>query len=232
MDISGRTVIVTGSGRGIGKVIAVLLAHEGAKVVVTARTESQIDEVRDEITSAGSNAISVPADVTQPDSVKEMVHTTIREYGAVDVLINNAGTGIRKLFTETSQEEFDRVMEANVKGVFLCSQEVLPHMISKQDGIIINISSGAGKSGFPELSAYCASKFAVNGLTESMAQEVIDHNVRVYGVCPGSTNTSLYRNLFPEKAQNLITTEKVAESVLRVCKEGSSQRPGKCMDVH
>ncbi|MFO7967542.1 MAG: SDR family oxidoreductase [Archaeoglobaceae archaeon] len=232
MDVSGRTVIVTGSGRGIGKAIAVLLAQKGAKVVVTARTKSEIDKVRDEIRSAGGDAISFPADVTQPDSVKDMVQTTIQEYGSVDILVNNAGTGIRKLFTETSQEELDNVMKVNVEGVFLCCQEVLPHMISKRDGVIINISSGAGKSGFPELSAYCASKFAVNGLTESVAQEVIDYNVRIYGVCPGSANTSLYRNLFPERAGNLTSPEKVAESVLKVCKEGFRQRPGKCMDVY
>lgn len=232
MDISGKTVIVTGSGRGIGKAIAILLAQEGAKVVVTARTKSEIDQVRDKIKSRGGNAISVPADVTVPHSVRNLVHTTIEEYGSVDVLVNNAGTGIRKLFMETSEEEFDKVMEVNVKSVFLCCREVLPHMVSNQDGIIINISSGAGKSGFQELSAYCASKFAVNGLTESLALEVIDHNVRVYGVCPGSTDTSLYRSLFPEKARNLISPEKIAESVLKVCKEGFRQKPGRCMDVY
>lgn len=231
MDVSGKTVIVTGSGRGIGKAIAALLANEGAKVVVTARKRFEIDQVRDNIKSAGGNAISIPADVTNSESVKDLVHTTIEEYGSVDVLVNNAGTSIRKLFIDTEEEEFDKVMDANVKGVFLCCREVLPHMVSKRDGVVINISSGAGKSGFPELSAYCASKFAVNGLTESLAKEVLDYNVRVYGVCPGSTNTSLYRNLFPERAQGLTKPEKVAESVLKVCKEGFRQRPGKCMDV-
>lgn len=232
MDVSGKTVIVTGSGRGIGRATAVLLAHEGAKVVVTARTQTEIDKVRDEIKSFGGEALSIPSDVTSNESVKNLVSITIKEYGSVEVLVNNAGTGIRKLFMDTGEKEFDRVMEVNVKGVFLCCQEVLPHMVNNRDGIIINISSGAGKSGFPELSAYCTSKFAVNGLTESLAREVLEHNVRVYGVCPGSTNTSLYRNLFPERSQNLIKPEKVAETVLKVCKEGFTQRPGKCIDVH
>lgn len=232
MDVSGKTVIVTGSGRGIGRATAVLLAHEGAKVVVTARTQTEINRVRDEIKSFGGEALSIPSDVTSNESVKNLVSITIKEYGSVEVLVNNAGTGIRKLFMATGEKEFDRVMEVNVKGVFLCCQEVLPHMVNNRDGIIINISSGAGKSGFLELSAYCTSKFAVNGLTESLAQEVLEHNVRVYGVCPGSTNTSLYRNLFPERSQNLIKPEKVAETVLKVCKEGFTQRPGKCIDVH
>src|SRR3989304_7791596 len=166
MRLENKSVIVTGSGRGIGEYIAKRLAREGANVIVTGRTARDIENVSKEINDAGGNSIFIKGDVTIEKDVKEVIHKTIKEFGEVDMLVNNAGKGLKKYIWETGVEEFEEVMDVNVKGTFLYMKNIIPEM-ENSTGLIINISSGAGEGGIPELGAYCASKFAVIGLTES-----------------------------------------------------------------
>ena len=218
MRLENKSVIVTGSGRGIGEYIAKRLAREGANVIVTGRTARDIENVSKEINDAGGNSIFIKGDVTIEKDVKEVIHKTIKEFGEVDMLVNNAGKGLKKYIWETGVEEFEEVMDVNVKGTFLYMKNIIPEM-ENSTGLIINISSGAGKEGIPELGAYCASKFAVIGLTESAALEV--NNVKIVALCPGSVDTGMFKRLFPgEKAD--LKPEEVAEKVADVC-----MHPGK-----
>jgi len=231
MEVEGKTVIVTGAGRGIGRATSILFAKKGANVVLASRTVSEINKVSEEIHAFGKVAFPVKTDVRDSNSVKNLIQKTVERFNTIDILINNAGIAIRKYFIDTEESEFDDVMATNVKGVFLCCKEAIPHMMRQKDGIIVNVSSGTGKSGFPELSAYCASKFAVIGLTESLAIELIEYGIRVYAVCPGSTDTKMFRSLYPERSANLKKPEYVAESILRIC-EKENIAPGSCVDVY
>ena len=228
MKLENKSVIVTGSGRGIGEYIAKRLAREGANVIVTGRTARDIENVSTEINEAGGRSIYIKGDVTIENDVKEVIHKTIKEFGEVDMLVNNAGKGLKKYIWETGVEEFEEVMDVNVKGTFLYMKNIIPEM-EKSTGLIINISSGAGKEGIPELGAYCASKFAVIGLTESAAQEV--NNVKIVALCPGSVDTGMFKRLFPgEKAD--LKPEEVAEKVADICMHPGKYRQGQSIEIY
>lgn len=228
MKLENRTVIVTGSGRGIGRYIAKRLGREGANVVVTARTLEDIKRVSGEIIDGGGRAIFIKGDVTRESDVKKVIKSTIKEFGKVDVLVNNAGVGIRKYLWETGAKEFEEVMDVNVKGVFLYMKHIIPEM-EKQGGLIINISSGAGRTGIPTLAVYCASKFAVIGLTEAAAGEV--GNTKIIALCPGSVDEGMFRKLFPgEKAD--LKPEQVTEKVADICIHPEKYRPGQSIELY
>ncbi len=180
MKLKNKTIIVTGSGRGIGEYISKRLGREGANIVLTARTIEDIKKVSREINDGGGKAISIMGNVTEEKDVRNVIKTAIEKFGRVDILVNNAGVGLRKYLVETEMEEFEEVMDVNVKGVFLYMKYIIPEM-EKHKGLIINISSGAGKTGIPTLAAYCASKFAVIGLTEAAAGEV--KNIKIVALC-------------------------------------------------
>ena len=228
MKLENKSVIVTGSGRGIGEYIAKRLAREGANVIVTGRTARDIENVSMEINDAGGRSIFIKGDVTIEKDVREVIHETIKEFGKVDILINNAGKGLKKYIWETGVEEFEEVMDVNVKGTFLYMKNIIPEM-ENSTGLIINISSGAGKEGIRELGAYCASKFAVIGLTESAALEV--NNVKIVALCPGSVDTGMFKRLFPgEKAD--LKPEDVAEKVADICTHPGKYRQGQSIEIY
>ncbi|CAG0990530.1 MAG: SDR family NAD(P)-dependent oxidoreductase [Candidatus Methanoperedens sp.] len=228
MKLENKSVIVTGSGRGIGEYIAKRLAREGANVIVTGRTARDIENVSKEINDAGGRSIFIKGDVTIEKDVKEVIHKTIKEFGKVDMLVNNAGKGLKKYIWETGVEEFEEVMDVNVKGTFLYMKNIIPEMENSK-GLIINISSGAGKEGIPELGAYCASKFAVIGLTESAALEV--NNVKIVALCPGSVDTGMFKRLFPgEKAD--LKPEEVAQKVADICIHPEKYRQGQSIEIY
>jgi NAD(P)-dependent dehydrogenase (short-subunit alcohol dehydrogenase family) len=227
MKLENKTIIVTGSGRGIGKYIAKRLGKEGANIVVTGRNEVDIEKVCNEINDDGGRAIFIKGDVTREENVKDVINKTIQKFGKIDVLVNNAGIGLRKLLWETRVEEFEEIMDVNVKGVFLYMKIIIPKM---KEGLIINISSGAGKTGIPTLSAYCASKFAVIGLTEAAAGEV-GTNIKIVSLCPGSVNTGMFKRMFPgEKAD--LEPEEVAEKVADICIHPGKYRSGESIEIY
>ncbi|MFZ3166312.1 MAG: SDR family oxidoreductase [Candidatus Methanoperedens sp.] len=228
MKLQNKSVIVTGSGRGIGEYIAKRLGREGANIVVTGRTTKDIEKVSEEINNEGGRSIFIKGDVTREEDVKKVIHETIKEFGKVDLVVNNAGIGLKKYIWETGVEEFGELMDVNVKGVFLYMKHIIPEM-KINGGLIINISSGAGKEGIPMLGAYCASKFAVIGLTESAAAEV--NNVKIVALCPGSVDTGMFKRLFPgEKAD--LKPDEVAQKVADICINPGKYRQGQSIELY
>lgn len=229
MKLKDHVALVTGGGRGIGRATCLALAREGANVIVTARSKEEIDQVRRSVENIGPESLAISADIRNETDVRDMVADSMERFGRIDILVNNAGVAVRKPLVETSAEEFDTVMGVNVKGLFLCTKYVLPHMLEKGSGKIINVSSGAGKSGIGQLSVYSASKFAVIGLTESVAQEVAG-KVGVYAVCPGSVDTGMYRSLYGDTPS--LKPEDVASRIVEICLPGSRASSGSCVTVY
>lgn len=205
-DLSGKVAVVTGAGgrRGIGRAIATRLAREGADVVVTdimkpphpddaANDWRGIDSVVAEIEGMGRRALGLYSDVTQVDQVREMVERTVNTLGKIDIFVANAGSqpgADRKLLVELEEDAFDLVQRVNVKGTFLCLREVARHMIARGGpGKIITMSSRAGKQGTARYAAYCASKFAVIGMTQALALELGEYKINVNAICPGLVDT-------------------------------------------
>jgi NAD(P)-dependent dehydrogenase (short-subunit alcohol dehydrogenase family) len=185
-DLSGRVAIVTGGGRGIGRLVAEALAGAGAAVAVTARSEDQLADTVASITSKGGTAIALPGDVSDPDSVTEAVHQVETRLGPIDLLINNAGiSGPIGPVWEVDAGEWWRTFGVNLQGVFLFAHAVLPGMVARRAGRIINVSSNAGAFRWPLASAYAVSKAAVIKFTENVARETKNHGVKVFAIHPG-----------------------------------------------
>lgn len=181
--------IVTGSGRGIGRETAILLAKNGMDVVVCSRTQAEIDGTVNTIKKIRAGVLGIKCDVGVAQQVDALVKKTIEKFGRVDVLVNNAAVIFLKRLADTTENEWGETLRSNLKSAFLCSKAVLPYMLRQNAGTIVNVSSGAGKAGFENLSAYCASKFGLMGLTESLAWEVASHKIRVMAICPGDVDT-------------------------------------------
>lgn len=191
MKLKGKVAIVTGASRGIGYAIAFRLAAEGAKVVGVSMTEGGAEKAARRIREQGGDAIGLHGDVTSSDRVKEIVSYVVKEFDKVDILVNNAGVHEGKPFWEEPLELWDRMYRVNVLGVVIPSQLVVPHMISRRKGKIINISSKAAIVGEPGHVAYSASKGAVLALTRAMAVELAPFNINVNAICPGPTVTDM-----------------------------------------
>ena len=186
MSLKDKVVIVTGGGRGIGRVIARKFAAEGAAVLVAARTQSEVQAVADEIRNAGHRAASIAADVSGESGCLAIVREARRQFGAVDILVNNAGVlGPVKSVEEVEPAEWDEVLAVNLRGPFLLSRLVLPEMYARGSGAILNISSVAAKAAFQWNGPYAASKAGLLGLTRTMAAEAARKGVRVNAICPG-----------------------------------------------
>jgi 3-oxoacyl-[acyl-carrier protein] reductase len=185
-NLTGKVAIVTGSTKGIGLAIAERLVNEGASVVVSARTES---EVADVVERLGEGASGIPCDVADPAACQHLVDRTVEHLGRLDVLVNNAGFGIFKPIGEMTVEEWRRQIDVNLGGVFYCSKAALPHLSRSGDGFIINIGSLAGRNFFAGGTGYNASKAGLVALTEAMMLDVRYDDVRVSIVMPGSVNT-------------------------------------------
>ena len=184
-DIKNKVAVVTGAGRGIGRAVAVELARMGARVVLASRSASELEETARIIGTASA----IPTDVRNKDEVHRLLDHAASNFGPVDILVNAAGVGVSGPVIEFSDADYDAILETNLKSVFMASRYVLPSMISRGTGHIINIASIAGKVGSANLAVYCASKFGLVGFTQSLAEEVRQHGIRVSLICPGSTDT-------------------------------------------
>ena len=193
MPLQGKVALVTGGGRGIGRGIALQLARAGAAVTVADLDEQSAEAVAGEVRALGRRAVAVRADVTSWADAQAMVACTVAELGSLDIAVNNAGVISIAPVATLSEEAFDRVLAVNVKGVFLSCKAELPVMQERGYGRIVNIASVAGKNGFPGLSHYCASKFAVIGFTNSLAKEVAQQGITVNAICPGIIGTDMWR---------------------------------------
>ena len=190
MDLTGRIAIVTGGTRGIGRAIAKSLATAGAKVAITARNEKEITDAVAKLNQlSGGNVTGHVCDVRDYEQVKSVFAKVAQDLGGVDILINNAGIGIFAPVESTSVEDFRAVLETNVFGVFYCCHEAIPLMKRRGGGYIINISSLAGTNAHPQMAAYNASKFGLNGFSEALMQEVRHDGIKVSYIMPGSVNT-------------------------------------------
>jgi len=193
MRLKGKVAIVTGSGSGLGKATALLFAKEGAKVVVTDISQRRAETVVEEINgkSRRKKAIAIRADVAKKDEVDAMVAEARKQFGPINILVNNAGIGQIKDFLDISPEEWQRMLDIHVKGTFLCSQAVVTDMIAANRGRIINTASVAGMEGGPQNAHYAAAKAAIIGFTRSLALEFARSNITVNAVAPGLINNIL-----------------------------------------
>ena len=206
MRLAGRVAIVTGSSRGIGKAIAKLFAHEGARVVVNySKSEKEALVVVDEIKREGGKAIHLQADVSKSDDVRRMVQRTVQEFGGVDVLVNNAGVHFAKDFFDITEDEWNRTIDVNLKGAYLCSKEVAPIMIKQKRGRIINISSNSGEyhQSAMRFVEYVVSKAGMNGLTRALALKLGPY-IRVNAILPGYISTEMVAHFTPEDEKMLM----------------------------
>jgi len=192
-SLAGKVALVTGASSGIGRATALTLARAGAAVVVGARRKDQLDTLVQEIRDAGGRAEALVTDVTDPKQVQALVDLAVKTYGGLHVAFNNAGTEGDGFFTllEDTHEHFERVQRVNVHGVWHALRAEIPAITASGGGSIINTTSGAGHRGFAAFSAYVASKFAVEGLTRSVAKEVAEHKIRVNTVAPGPIATDM-----------------------------------------
>lgn len=194
MRLQGKVILITGAGSGIGKSSALLFASEGAVVIVNDLQEDKGNETVEEIRAAGGEASFIQADVTNPGSVKAMVDTAIAQYGRIDVLFNNAGISGVGAIHEVEPEAWDRVIAVNIRGVFLPSKYVLPHMMERQSGAIINMSSCIAEIGLGRRASYSATKGAVLALTKSMQVDYAPYGIRVNALLPGTILTPFVEN--------------------------------------
>jgi len=200
MDLKNKVAIVTGSRRGIGKAIALTLAKAGANVVVSDINLDDCNKVVEEIKAINGNALAVKADVSNPEDVSKMINLTTEKFGKVDILINNAGIYMQKSLKEITEKDFDRILDINLKGVFLCSKAAVPEMIKQGKGKIINIASIAGQVGFANSSAYCASKGGIINMTRELALELGQYKINVNAIGPGVIETLMTKDLLEDKA--------------------------------
>jgi 3-oxoacyl-[acyl-carrier protein] reductase len=228
-----RIVVITGSTRGIGFSTAVEFLKGGDRVVIFCRHKEHVTKAISQLTGFGEreNIFGVVGDVRRQRDVKRMVARCLKHFGRIDVLVNNAGVAAYKEIEEITQKVWDDILDTNLKGCFLFMRQVIPVMKKQGKGIIINISSGLGVAGEAKFSAYCASKFGVIGLTQSLADEMADTGIRIYAVLPGAENTKLDWDLdLGMDPWELLAPEHVAEKIFRLA-EGK-RRSGQSVSVY
>jgi 3-oxoacyl-[acyl-carrier protein] reductase len=214
--IDRQVALVTGASRGIGLAIARRLGLLGARLTLCSRNPNELRAAADGLRGEGMETLAVVADVTRADQVTALVEQTNATFGDIDILVNNAGIGIFRPAHELSEEEWDRVMGTNLKGVFLCSRAVAPQMIRRRAGHIINVSSLAGKYTFAGGGAYCASKWGVLALTACAGEDLRGYGIRVSAVCPGSVDTGFSPHAGPRAVKDhkkMLQPDDVAHAV-------------------
>jgi NAD(P)-dependent dehydrogenase (short-subunit alcohol dehydrogenase family) len=212
--LEGRIALVTGASSGLGRATAIAFARAGADVAIVARSEEELDSVRGEIIKIGRRALALPVDLASVDDTTEAVRQSVEELGRVDVLVNAAGTDTPGTVEALDIEGWDRTLAVNLRAPFLLSKAAFPHMREGGGGTIINISSVAGKKGWANASAYCASKFGLTGFTEALADEGKEHGIRAIVLYPGAMATN-WGAFSPEERQGSELNEAPPTRVLQ-----------------
>ena len=241
IDLSGKVAQVTGASRGIGAVVATRLAQAGAKVGVNFHASAELATVVvDKINKAGGEAFLVGGDVSQEDKAGEVVKQLVEHFGSIDILVNNAGINKDQLLIRMKTEDFDSVMNVNLRGAFLCTRFAMTHMIRQRSGRVINMSSVVGLSGNPGQANYAAAKAGLVGLTKAVAREVASRNVTVNALAPGYIVTSMVEEIPEDKQDKILaripmgrfgTPEDVAEAVIFLSSDGASYITGQVLTI-
>lgn len=246
MRLDGRGAVITGGGRGIGAATARALAAAGARVLVAARHESEVEAVAAALRQSGAQAWATHCDVADPESTTVLARTAGERLGAVDILVNNAGTASSAPLHRTSLEEWQRLLAVNATGTFLCTQALLPGMLERGWGRVVNVASVAGLEGAKYIAAYCAAKHAVVGFTRAMAIETTGSGVTVNAVCPGYVDTpmtdttlgivaermrksrdeALHAILAHSGQPRLVTADEVAATIVALCDDAAAALTG------
>ena len=199
-DLTGKVALVTGAGRGMGYDFALALAEYGADLIICSRTLSELEKLRDEIQARGRRVLAIQADITQIPRIHAMVAEAVRTFGRIDILVNNAGINIPQFAIDVTEENWDKVMNINLKALFFTAQAVGKVMIAQKGGKIINISSQVGTVAIPRRAAYCSSKGGVNQLTKLLALEWAPYNINVNAVSPTFLETPFTEPMFKDEA--------------------------------
>ena len=231
--LAGKSALVTGGSRGIGKAIAAAYAREGAKVLICARNEGEVKRTVEEIRLTGGEIHGVGGNIVVPDDVRRIVAAAVARFGFIDVLVNNASLlGPRVPIKDYPLESWQEVMRVNVDGVFLITQQVLQTMIPRRQGSIINVTSGVGRVGKARWGAYAASKFAVEGFTQILAEEVEESGIRVNALNPGPTRTSMRAAAYPdEDPETLPRPNEIMKAFVYLASDESRSMTGKSLDA-
>lgn len=226
-SIKNKVVVITGASRGIGEAIARVFAAEGTRLLLCGRNKPRLEKVAKSLQLPRADVATVLADITKAAGMKKIIAAAYKKFGVIDIFINNAGVGAGKAISQTTEREYDLMMDTNLKSVFYCFKELLPRMRKQRFGQIINISSLAGRTGVPGLAVYSASKAALNAFSEAVAGEVRNDNIKVSVLSPGSTATDFASGLTRKRARTTstskkLTAEEVAEATLFLARQNQN----------
>jgi len=226
--LAGKTALITGASAGIGRASALALAREGANMVLTARRQERLEELIEAVHKAGGKAVSVVGDAIEEDTAQRCVAAALQSFNSLDILINNVGVGNYKNLIDTSAAEYDEMMDSNFRSTFLFSRHSVPVMIKQGSGVILMISSMAGKYGFPGEAVYCATKFAQVGFAQALDKELRPHGIKVGVLCPGGVKTEFAlgkgRTEQGVSQSGMLEPEDVASAVLLACTQAPGSR--------
>ena len=241
ISLEGQVALVTGSSRGIGAVIARRFAEAGAKVALNYNASvTAATEVMDSITTGGGDAMLIAGDVSDEVSAQGTIKAVIERYGRIDILVNNAGIHRDRLLLRMTPADFDEVLQVNLRGAFLCTKYVMPHLIRQHYGRVINMSSVVGLTGNPGQANYAAAKAGLIGFTKAVAREVASRNVTVNAVAPGYIATGMVEDLTDEQRNQILeripmgrfgTSEDVAETILFLSSKGAGYLTGQVLTI-
>lgn len=231
-NLSGKTTVITGASKGIGAALARQLSGEGVHTALLARSADHLDQLANSIKTESTRAIAVPTDITKWEQVKSAYERIMSEFGTIDYLINNAGVAHWNPVVDCTEEQWDEMMNLNLKGMFLCTKLFTPVMMKAKSGHVINISSSLGKHAAPGFSGYSASKFAITGFSEAIALELKPQGVKVTTVYPGIVDTEFRDHMTNrpkatawQDTSKMLTADDVAEAILYVMKTEDTAIP-------
>jgi NADP-dependent 3-hydroxy acid dehydrogenase YdfG len=226
--LEGKVALITGASAGIGQACARALAGEGARLVLTARRQERLEGLKKEVESLGTEAVSVTGDAREEQTATRTVKAAVDTFGRLDILINNAGAGNYKNLVDTSAEEYDSLMDTNVRSTFLFTRHVVPVMLEQKSGTILMISSMAGVYGFGGEAVYCMTKFAQVGFAQALDRELRESGIKVGAICPGGVKTEFAlgkgRTETGVAESNMLDPEDVASTVLLACTQSAKSR--------